>query len=153
MRLRTLGWIVATYVGITVVTRVVELDPNPWVLALVMGLAASFIGLMAVTLRNEAAVWAVDGTSLSSQSGHDARFAATIRLIEGHLAAREPDGILRDRLAALADRTLDLRHGFGLDDPRARDLLGSDVMAVLRGPVRRLNLTDIEATLTRIEDL
>jgi len=153
MRFRTLAWIIAAYVAITVVTRLLEFDPNPWVLAVGVGLAASFGGLMAVTLRNEAAVWDVAGTSLSKQSGHDARFAATIRLVEGHLASREPDGILRDRLAGLADRTLSLRHGIGLDDPRARDLLGADSMALLTGPVRRLNLTEIEATLTRIEDL
>ena len=153
MRPRTLAWIVATYVVVLVVTRVLELEPDPLLLALTVALAAGFLGLTMVGLRNESAFWDVDATTMSAQSGHDARFAATVRVVDGHLHAREPDGILRDRLALLADRTLTLRHGIGLDDPRAADLLGPAVMAVLRGPVRRLGVPEIDATLTRIEEL
>ena len=148
-----MAWIVATYVALLVVTRVLELEPDPLLLALTVALAAGFIGLTLVGLRNESAFWDVDSTTLSAQSGHDARFAATVRVVDGHLHAREPDGILRDRLSLLADRTLTLRHGIGLDDPRAADLLGPAVMAVLRGPVRRLAVNEIDATLTRIEEL
>jgi hypothetical protein len=153
MRPRTLAWIVATYVVVLVVTRVLGLEPDPLLLALSVALAAGFLGLTLVGLRNESAFWDVDATTMSAQSGHDARFAATVRVVDGHLHAREPDGILRDRLSLLADRTLTLRHGIGLDDPRAADLLGPAVMAVLRGPVRRLGVPEIDATLTRIEEL
>jgi hypothetical protein len=153
MRLRTLAWVVATYVVVLVVTRVLELEPDPLLLGLTVALAAGFLGLTLVGLRNESAYWDVDATTLSALSGHDARFAATVRVVDGHLHAREPDGILRDRLSLLADRTLTLRHGIGLDDPRAADLLGPAVMAVLRGPVRRLAVHEIDATLTRIEEL
>jgi len=153
MRLRTLAWVVATYIAVLVVTRVLELEPDPLLLALTVGLVGGFLGLTLVGLRNESAFWDVDATTVSAQSGHDARFAATLRVVDGHLHAREPDGILRDRLSALADRTLTLRHGIGLDDPRAADLLGPAAMAVLRGPVRRLGIPEIDATLTRIEEL
>jgi len=150
---RVLAGIVAAYAVVLVVTRVLQLQPDPLLLALMVGLAAGFLGLTLIALRNEAAAWEVDATTISAQSGHDAKFAATVRVVDGHLHAREPDGILRDRLALLADRTLALRHGIGLDDPHAADLLGSPVMGVLRGPVRRLSLTEIDATLTRIEEL
>jgi hypothetical protein len=39
------------------------------------------------------------------------------------------------------------------DDPRAAELLGPELVAVLTGPVRRLSPADIDRCLTRIEEL
>ena len=61
--------------------------------------------------------------------------------------------MLRDRLADLAAARLRQRHGVGLRDPAARDLLGSEVADLLTGPPRRLGRGEIETAVRRIEGL
>jgi len=85
--------------------------------------------------------------------GHDAGTNSAMRMLESHLTAAEPTTMLRDRLARLAEARMRQRHGVGLADPQAKDLLGERTLGVLRGPVRRLSKADIAEAVTRIEEL
>ena len=156
MRRRTkfrAGVAVGAYLVLLIVARVLEFDPDPLLLALVVGLTMVGAWLAVDTGRDETAAWRVEPVTASAQQGHDTKYASYVRIIEGHLHAREPDANLRDRLAGLAERTLEIRYGLTLDDPRAIDVLGPRTYAVVRGPVRALDLPEIEACLTRIEEL
>jgi hypothetical protein len=88
-----------------------------------------------------------------TEPGQDARLAMYTRALSGHLDARTVDPVLRDRLADLAAARLRQRHGVGLRDPAAEDLLGSEVADLLTGPPRRLARGEIETAVRRIEGL
>lgn len=84
----------------------------------------------------------------------DHRLRALERIVSGHLAAREPNGMLALQLRRLAERRLALRHGVRLDaEPeRAAALLGSEVLELLEArPPRRLSPAQIDDVLRGIE--
>jgi hypothetical protein len=141
------------YAAIFSLTSLLDLDPHPVLLFLVLGLGGALLGVILIGLRDEGAVWQVEEISPLVQHGRDSRFLAYIRILESHQHAREPDDTLRQRLAVLADRTLRIRHGVSLDDPRAVALLGPTTTSVVSGPTRRLTLSEVDACLTRIEEL
>jgi len=156
MSRRTTLWVavaVGVYLMAFTAARLLEFDPDPLLLAAVVALVAALAWLMVVAVRDESTPWRIEAVGAVRQPGHDARFASYVRIVESHLHAREPDGVLRDRLAGIAERTLEIRHGLTLDDPRTPGVLGPQAMAVVQGPVRRLTLPEIDAFLTRIEDL
>ena len=86
-------------------------------------------------------------------AGMDHGFASYLRVLEGHLTVDVPDNVLRDRLAGLARLRLEQRHGLRLGDPRADELLGPELTAVLTGPPRRLSRAEIDRCVPRIEEL
>jgi hypothetical protein len=128
-------------------------DPDPVRLALVVGLLVCAGALMVDSATVVAAAWPVHPAPTTGLGRADPRTATYIRLIEGHLTSREPDAALRDRLRKLTDQVLRVRTDLELADPRADEVLGPDLVAVLRGPPRRLRAEEINRCLRRIEEL
>jgi len=119
------------------------------VVALVVGASAVLVDASHVA----PAVWS---TRLDPESGLarlDPHTASYLRILEGHLSAREADGALRGRLRELADQTLRVRHDLDLDDPRAGDLLGPELRRVLTEAPRKLHTDEIKSCVKRIEEL
>src|SRR5213079_1644493 len=122
-------------------------------LALVVALVVGAAGLLVDVTSVEPAVW-TESTERETGLGRlDPRTAAYLRILESHLSARETDVALRARLRDLTDGTLRARHDLEVDDPRAQELLGSELCTVLTGPPRRLHPDEIERCVKRIEEL
>jgi hypothetical protein len=99
------------------------------------------------------AAWTTRAEPEAGLSRLDPRTAAYLRIIEGHLSAREADRGLQGRLRELADQTLRARHDLELDDPRADELLGHEVREILTEAPRKLHPDEIARCVTRIEEL
>jgi hypothetical protein len=84
--------------------------------------------------------------------GQDQGLAGNARLLENHLSARQPDPLLRGRLARMTDDRL-ARLGLRRGDPGVAQRLGPTLTGVLDGPVRTLRLSEIEECVRRIEEL
>ena len=128
-----------------------EPHPLPLLLLVLMGVAAT--GLVVDGLGAEGQSWRVDMAHPATPPGQDPRFSLYLRTVEGHLTAATPDGTLRDRLAALAALRLEQRHGVAGPGPRRDELLGPDLTAVIDGPVRRLGRAELTRCVQRIEEL
>jgi hypothetical protein len=129
------------------------LDPDPLTVPLLVALALACLAVVLDGLPRPAKPWLPSESSRSVVAGRDGTMQAHLRLLENHRTSRDPGPEVRDRLARLADRTLALRHQTSLDAPRARELLGDDVVDTLRGPVVRLSRRRIDHLLTTIEGL
>jgi hypothetical protein len=84
--------------------------------------------------------------------GQDQGLAGNARLLENHLSARQPDPLLRGRLARMTDDRL-ARLGLRRGDPGVAQRLGPTLTGVLDGPPRTLRLSEIEECIRRIEEL
>lgn len=84
--------------------------------------------------------------------GEDARLGTNLRIVEGHVTSTTPDGALQRRLRQLVDLQLG-RHGLTVDDPRAAELIGAELLSVLEDPPRRLRVEEIERQVRRIEEM
>jgi hypothetical protein len=148
----------AAYVGFEVLLTLIDADPDPVRLALLVATCAALLGLVADALgadpRDGAEPpWRIELERPSLRASGDPRLLRHVALVEAQLAARTPDRALRDRLGGLADQVLQQRHGLRVDDPRAPERLGAELHGVLSGPPRRLDLTVIDRCLTAIEEL
>lgn len=139
--------------AVAVVLRLLRIEPDPLRLTLGVLLVVAVGWLVADTLALDAPSWQVSGREAGWSAGGDARLTTHTRVLEDHLAARDPGPALRDRLAALAAQRLALHHGLSLADLRASELLGADVVDALTGPVRRLQRAEVDRCLSRIEEL
>ncbi len=144
---------VAAYAVLLPVAVWAELGPDPLRLALVVAVALSMGWLLFDGVPDSAPNWRVEVVRTVHPPGHDTRTTLFLRLIESHLTARQPDSALRDRLGEAAERALRLRHGLSRADPGADELLGPALLGLLDGPPRRLKTAEIDAAMTRIEDL
>lgn len=149
---RGLGAVVA-YVGLEVLLTVLDLDPDPLRLALLVGTYTALLGLVVDALSGDEPVWTVESEPPSARAGGDPRLGRYVALLESHLSAKEDDRALRDRIGVLSDQVLRQRHGLGRDDPGAVELLGPELAEVISGPPRRLAPALMDRCLTRIEDL
>ncbi len=132
---------------------VLDTGPRPGKLLLLVTFATAVAALVAVGLVTEGPDWSVYSAQSTTPVGQDHRLGMYTRVITGHLDARLPDPGLRDRFAALADRRLRQRHGVGLHDTEAADLLGEATHRILTGPARRLSRDEIERCVREIEEL
>lgn len=149
-------WAVTTLVVFGVAwVLLVSLDtgPRPGRLFLLVVLLMGVLALANVSVVADGPDWSVDSVAPVSPPGQDTRLGMYTRVISGHLDARDADPGLRDRFADLAERRLRQRRGFGLRDPRAREVLGAEVADILTGPPRRLTRTQIQTCVTTIEEL
>jgi len=142
---------VASYAVLMAVAVWADLLPDPTRVAFFMAVAIALTGLLVDSVPSSAPSWRVDVARPAHPPGHDHRTSLYLRVMEGHLTARHPDAALRDRLATAASGALTVRHGLGLRDPAARELLGPDLVRVLTGPPRRLSKAEIDRCVTRIE--
>jgi hypothetical protein len=144
---------VLVFAAIEATVRLIHGQADELRLALVVALVVGAVAVLLDASPAAPAVWAARVDRESGLGRLDPRTASNLRLLEGHLSAKEADGALRGRLRELADQTLRARHDLSADDPRAEGLLGHELGRVLSGPVRRLHLEEIERCVTRIEEL
>lgn len=149
---RLVGAVVA-FVGLYVALTLLDTEPEPIRLALLVGTCVALLGLMYDALGGGEPGWSVEVDRPSAREGGDPRLVRNVALLEGHQSARLPDHALRDRLAVLTDEVLRQRYGLRRDDPAAAEMLGPELTGVLTGPARRLDPTEIDRCLTRIEEL
>jgi hypothetical protein len=119
---------------------------------LVVALVLTTIWLVLDTADQDAS-WEVEAPHETRSSASDTRLQTYTRVLEDHVAAREPTAALRDRLRWLVIERLELHHGLGIDDPEAQPLLGPGLSALLAGPPRRIDPAELNDALTRIEEL
>jgi hypothetical protein len=119
---------------------------------LVVALVLATIWLVLDTADQDAS-WEVEAPPEPRSGASDTRLVTYTRVLEDHLAAREPTAAVRDRLRWLVIQRLELHRGLGVDDPEARVLLGPDLAALLDDPPRRINPAELDDALTRIEML
>lgn len=150
---RRAGAGLVVFVALAVGLGIAEVGPDPVRLALLVATTVAILGLALDALSDPPASWDTEVERTSLRDGGDPRLSLYVNLIEAHLAARSDDPALRDRLRSLADQVLTQRHGVRREDPRAAELLGPELTAVLTGPVRRLSPADVDRCLTRIEEL
>jgi hypothetical protein len=150
---RRLAGAVLTFAVLELVLVLTDADPDAVRLAVLVAACTGVLGLLLDALSDPAPAWDIEIDRPSVRDSGDPRLSRYVSLLDAHLAARTPDAALRDRLGALAERVLRQRHGVGRDDPRAAELLGPEVTALLTGPPRRLAPTEIDRCLTRIEEL
>lgn len=139
--------------GLYVAFAVLEFEPHALPLALLVVVAVAALGLFLDGLGIDGQSWTVETERWAVPPGQDPRFSLYLRTIESHLTAQTPEATLRDRFAELAMRRLEQRHGVRRGDPRAAELLGADLTAILDGPPRRLSRAEIERCVRRIEEL
>lgn len=130
-----------------------DFEPDALRLGLLVALAVAVSGLVRDGLDGGSEPWSAMPEPSLVPAGSDARLAAYVRLIEGHLTAATPEAGLRDRLAALVDERLARTRGLGRGDPAAAELLGTDLLDDLAGPPRRLRPSELDDYLRRIEEL
>ena len=138
------AWVVAT---------VMDFRPEPALLLLYVAVATALFSVAYQSFGDTPRGWEPQETVSLRPVGQDSGTNSAMRMLESHLTAAEPTALVRDRLAALADARLQQRHGLGLSDPEAQNLLGEETLGVLRGPVRRLSRNQIGRIVTRIEEL
>jgi hypothetical protein len=150
LRIATAAFAFAAIEGALMVTHG---DADELRLALVVALVVCAFALLVDATPVQPATWTPHVEPEDGLVRLDPRTASYLRILEGHISAREADVGLRGRLRELADQTLRVRHDFGVDDPRAAELLGTELREVLTGPPRRLDPDQIERCVRRIEEL
>jgi hypothetical protein len=150
---RRLAGGLAAYVGFGVLLVLLDADPDPVRLALLVATCTALLGLVADSLNGDEPAWEVDIERPSVRDGGDPRLLRYVGLIDAHEASRTPDHTLRDRLAVLTDQVLRQRYGVSRHDPEAAAILGSELDDLLTGPPRRLSRHQIDRCLTMIEEL
>jgi hypothetical protein len=143
----------AAYVGFAVLLTLLDADPDPLRLALLVATCTALLGLVRDALDGGEPSWQVDVERPSVRDSGDPRLLWYVGLIEAHQSSRTPDQALRDRLAVLTDQVLRQRHGIGRADPGAAAVLGPELTDLLTGPPRRLGNAQIDRYLTIIEEL
>ncbi|GAA1764097.1 hypothetical protein GCM10009795_008280 [Nocardioides hankookensis] len=143
----------AAYVGFEVLLTLLEADPDPVRLALLVATCTAILGLVVDALNGGEPSWQVDVERPSVRDSGDPRLVRYVGLIEAHQSSRTPDHTLRDRLAVLTDQVLRQRHGISRADAGADVVLGPELTDLLTGPPRRLSNAQIDRYLTIIEEL
>jgi hypothetical protein len=136
-----------------VVATVMDFRPDIALLTLYVAVGTALFSVAYQSFGDAPTGWEPQQTVSLRPLGHDSGTNSAMRMLESHLTAADPTPMLRDRLARLAEARLRQRHGVGLADREAKDLLGEQTLGVLRGPVRRLSKKEIAQAVTRIEEL
>jgi len=130
-----------------------DYEPRLVPLALLATVCVAATWLVVDVLGEIGPSWDVPPLVHAVPPGEDGRLATNLRIVEGHVTSTTPDGALQHRLRQLADLQLVRRHGLTVDDPRADELLGPELLSVLDDPPRRLRVEEIERQVRRIEEM
>jgi hypothetical protein len=147
------GSLVVVAVVVDVALTLLDYRPDHLKLLLVVVVVLGSVLVLLDTMVDSEPGWDVEPVRPMIVTGGDQGLSSYVRMIEGNLAAATPDASLRDRLRRLCDERLQRRHGLTRDDPRARELLGPDLIDDLAGPPRRFSRARIDDHLRRIEEL
>ncbi len=154
-RRRWLGRVVfavLVVLALVAVARIEHTTPLLLPMILLVGAVVAIAGLVTDSGGADPADWRVITPFERASSGQDGGLAANVRLLENHLSARQPDPLLRGRLAHLADDRL-RRLGLWRGDPGVDARLGPTLCEVLDGPLRPLRPSEIDECIRRIEEL
>jgi hypothetical protein len=146
------GFTLLVVLVLVAVARIEHTTPLLLPMVLLVGAVVAIAALVTDSGGADPADWKVVAPSQSASSGQDGGLAANVRLLENHLSARQPDPLLRGRLAHLADDRLG-RLGLRRGDPGVADRLGPTLCDVLDGRPRPLRPSEIEECIRRIEEL
>lgn len=135
------------------IATLMDFRPDLLLVLLYVTVGTALFSVAYQTFRDSPVSWEPQQSVSMRPLSQDVGTNSAMRMLESHLTAAEPNALVRDRLGRLAEARMRQRHGFGLADPKAHDLLGEQVLTVLQGPVRRLNKFDIARIVTRIEEL
>lgn len=136
-----------------VATTQLDLEPEPVRVVLLCLLVVAVAGLAVDGLPRSVVIWYPVPTHPPISEGRDEATQSHLRSLENHQLSRHPDAALRDRLAVLAEQVLFVRHGVHVHTEQGRELLGPELVALLQGPVVRLNPRRAAQVLTLIEEL
>ena len=136
------------YAALEVGLELAKADPDPVRLALLVAGGVALLGLLRDALAGGGASWDVEVEHPSLRERGDPRLRHYLGLIEAHLAARDADPALRDRLVLLTGQVLAQRYADARDDR-----VGPELAGLLAGPPRRLAPAQIDRCLTLIEEL
>jgi hypothetical protein len=148
---RALFALVAVLV-LVVFARVEHTSPLLLPMVLLVCAVVAIAGMVVDSAGAAPAEWEMEGGYGGVTVGQDQGLAGNSRLLENHLSARQPDPLLRGRLARMTDDRL-ARLGLRRGDPRVAQRLGPTLTGVLDGPPRTLRLSEIEECIRRIEEL
>lgn len=133
------------------------LAPRPGLLALVIAAAGGVLWLyLDISGETEPVTWVRIADDPIRVPGEDPRLSLLMRVISGHLDAKDVGDQLHRHLAAVTDERLLARHGItrSARPDRAATVLGPDLYGFLDGPrTRRLSPAQIDHLLKRIETL
>jgi hypothetical protein len=151
--LRRLGALATLVTVLYVGFAVFDYEPRPVPLALLATVCTAAAWLVLDVLGGVGPSWEVPPLVHAVPPGQDARLAANVRILEGHITSTTPDGALHHRLGELAGALLLQRHGLSRDDPRAAAVLGPELRSVLQGQPERLRPEEIERLVRSLEEL
>ena len=143
----------AVATGVVAGATLLKFEPEPVRVVLLTVLALAGAWAVAAAQSRDAVIWYAAPTHPPVTRGRDRTTQTHLRHLEDHQASRHPDPVVRDTIAALADRMLQLRHDVRLHSERGRELLGPTVCQVVDGPVVRLSPRHIDTCLRTIEEL
>jgi hypothetical protein len=110
------------------------------------------IGLVRDTLGFAPADWTVSSPASGATYAQDGGLFSNVRMLENHLSARLPDGVLQGKLRRLTlGRLAEL--GLARDDPEVARRLGPTLTDAIEGPPRMLSRAEIDECVRRIEEL
>jgi len=156
--LRSNRWVARSLLALVAVLVLVGFakveHTSPLLLPMVLLVCAvvAIAGMVVDSAGAAPANWDVDSDYDGVSVGQDQGLAGNARLLENHLSARQPDPLLRGRLARMTDDRL-ARLGLRRGDPGVSQRLGPTLTGVLDGPPRTLRLSEIEECVRRIEEL
>jgi hypothetical protein len=148
-----LGEGVVAFAAVELAMVVIGGEADELRLGLVVALVVCAAALLVDATPVEPATWVAHAEPESGLARLDPRTASYLRIIESHFSAREADVALRSRLRGLADQSLRARHDLTVDDPRAVELLGTELHSVLSRAPHKLDQDQLERCVQRIEDL
>jgi hypothetical protein len=142
----------AVVLVLVVFARVEHTSPLLLPMVLLVGAVVAIAGMVVDSAGAAPAAWEIDTDYDGVSVGQDQGLAGNARLLENHLSARQPDPLLRGRLARMTDDRL-ARAGLRRGDPGVAQRLGPTLCGVLDGPPRTLRVSEIEECIRRIEEL
>jgi hypothetical protein len=146
------------WLAVAVAAWVLGNQPDPLLLALVIGVGAALVWLyLDVSADAEVSTWPGMVEEPVRPPGQDPRLERLHRILTQHQSAHEVGDALHRTLTELADHRLVAHHGVSLqaDPERAAEILGPELASVAtqRAPYPRLSTDRIDVLLTRIETL
>lgn len=130
-----------------------DFDPDPLRLALVVSLSLLAYWTILDALLEPAPPWWVHRANQVTPVGADQRLGRYANIVEDHLTAQRPNEAVRFQLTRLASSAVWQHHGLTLDDPRVADVLGDQVLSMLRTPDRPFTLAELQQVVSALEGL
>jgi hypothetical protein len=133
-----------------------DAHPRPALLAIAVAAAGAAL-LLFLDVQTPAVSWTLHSDDPVREPGEDPRLALLVRLVDGHLVARDVGGRLRDHLLDIVDSRLLAHHGVSriADPERAAALMGPELAQFVTAapPYPRMTLSRIALLTDQIEEL